>query len=339
MASTVHRTNDEKGLLHGTHLVDGDRGVVQYKEGDGSWIDVPAWAQFLIELGYYWSGEHARRRIALISLPCQSTGAGLIALGLLRNRMERPGADDLSRHFNRISELASDGDRRLRLVHRSRPRQRYVPWHVDADGVWVRQINVDNPVSRTIAASTAAEWHFEAEPQMQLAAGAVISHRQIYDAMIPGQAVCLTENLSRSDSAICLATEVLGEAAAQEKYTSTFFGDERHSVSLAELLTVHAWSSTVTSRVLLWNARLNRMDRAGTPHVVVADGHACFQRIINREEFQSADIVCVFHRLIDRTALEELGAKIGDLRQWYEDVPMAAETLPNGISMLTLARL
>jgi hypothetical protein len=311
---------------------------VQFKEGGGSWIDVPAWTQFLIGIGYRWFGEQRGRRIAFISLPCPSTGAGLVALGLLRHRMENPGADDLSRHFERISKLATSGDRQRRLMHRASRRHRYVPLRVDRDGVWVTQVGVESPVSRTITASSAVDWHFEGEPQMQVAAGAAIDHRHIYDALIPGEAVSFAENLSRSDSAVCLATEVLGESAAYDKYGGVFFGDESRHVSLADLLTVHTWTSTVTSRALLWNARLGRMDRSGTPNVVVADGHACFQRIINRDEFQSSDIVCVFHRLIDRASLDDLSAKIGELRQWYEEMPTSSESLPIGVSMLTLMR-
>src|SRR5258708_3671241 len=47
------------------------------------WQPVPPWAAFLIRFGYLWRATSKTRRIALLTMPCDSAAAGLISLGAL----------------------------------------------------------------------------------------------------------------------------------------------------------------------------------------------------------------------------------------------------------------
>jgi hypothetical protein len=83
---------------------------MQFSEANGAWQVIPRWADFLIRLGFEWpEGESETRRIGLISMPCDSAAAGLIALGAMRRRLELDDANDLTAHFQRIRALALRG--------------------------------------------------------------------------------------------------------------------------------------------------------------------------------------------------------------------------------------
>ena len=58
--------------------------------------NLPNWAYFLINFGYQsklYTGS--KRRIALISMPCESAAAGLVSLGALIRDLEDPQASPL----------------------------------------------------------------------------------------------------------------------------------------------------------------------------------------------------------------------------------------------------
>jgi hypothetical protein len=58
--------------------------VLLFSEAQAEWHAVPRWIEYLIHLGYVWPRDISeRRRIALISMPCDSAAAGLVSLGAL----------------------------------------------------------------------------------------------------------------------------------------------------------------------------------------------------------------------------------------------------------------
>lgn len=60
--------------------------AIEFSEAGWAWTAVPAWAGFLLQSGYRWPSRSPReRRIALVSMPCDSAGAGLISLGAFQD--------------------------------------------------------------------------------------------------------------------------------------------------------------------------------------------------------------------------------------------------------------
>lgn len=67
---------------------------MQFSEADAPWQPVPSWADFLIRCGFAWANGGDKRRISVISMPCESAGAGLVALGAIRRRLALDDAND-----------------------------------------------------------------------------------------------------------------------------------------------------------------------------------------------------------------------------------------------------
>src|SRR5690242_18195480 len=74
-----------------------------FSEANQDWRPIPSWVRLLINLGYKWPYRAAgTRRIALISMPGDSAGAPLIALGALIRDLGNPEANDLGAHFDSL---------------------------------------------------------------------------------------------------------------------------------------------------------------------------------------------------------------------------------------------
>ena len=127
--------------------------------------------RYLIKCGYAWANGQGKRRIGIISLPCESAGAGLVALGAIRYRLTLPEANDALSHFERIERLAARRDGETCLRHQSmRGRFRLEP--SDRKGlVWVRQeqkgtadkFQSNGPARVGIHAANANEWRLDRE--------------------------------------------------------------------------------------------------------------------------------------------------------------------------------
>lgn len=91
-----------------------------------------------------------------------------------------------------------------------------------------------------------------------------------------------------------------------------------------------------------FNSRTEQFDNhAFSPALVIADGDACFLKVLARAEFQQSDVIGVIHRTIDRDSLELVGNRMIGLRQWYvEDSETVGRmpTAPPGIDTLVLNR-
>src|SRR5208283_2670614 len=80
---------------------------MQFSEANGPWQAIPEWAEFLVKSGLnFGRPAEGTRRILIISMPCESAAAGLVALGVLCRRMAIDGANDSNSHFQRIDKLA-----------------------------------------------------------------------------------------------------------------------------------------------------------------------------------------------------------------------------------------
>ncbi len=71
------------------------------------WQTIPPWVQFLFRLGYKWPRANPKpRRIALVSMPCDSPAAGLIALGAMVHDLGNPRANDVDGHYDKLLKYA-----------------------------------------------------------------------------------------------------------------------------------------------------------------------------------------------------------------------------------------
>lgn len=317
-------------------------------DGGGPWGAFPKWADFLVRVGSATtrlSGD--RRRVVVVSMPCDSAGAALVALGALRWRLAQQNADDRHSHLERIQQLARQGASNVVLRH-DLHRGRFFVDRVDAEGrVWVRQdmgkvTSRKPPLRMAILADRSTSWTFDGEPPAEVLEGAEIPYGDVYDGLTDGTPSAFPLNLRRSDSGVCLAGRIMGGAATQAIASSLRFSRGETAVGLDRLLTVHAWSAGMISRVTLFNTRTDQFDRRGVPALVAAaDGDQALLHVLDSDAFQHTHLVGVIHRTVERDRLEAINERLANLAQWYTPDSALRDALPAppcGISFASLKR-
>jgi hypothetical protein len=334
---------------------------VLVSESNRTWRPLPAWADFLIRLGHAWpASAAASRRVALVSMPCDSAAVGLLALGALVRDLGNPNANDLGAHFQALRRLAEQYlhwckscelrcDPELKgcgyLAEASgvlrRDRERYEIGTISHDPRWGDAIAcVSKRESRLLLKNYAADWHIDGEPPLHSSGGELSLNGNPYSRIINSAAV-VPDNLQRSFAGLCLATRVGGQNATRETCGSLRFQMGDTEYALDHLLSVHGWTEQpAVSRMTLFNARTDRFDRYPyAPSLVLADGDASFLRVLDRTAFQRSDVIGVVHRALDRYHLELVGNRMLELRQWYsEDLELQHKfaSHPPGIALSIL---
>jgi hypothetical protein len=340
-----------------------------FSEMNQDWEPIPKWMEFLIRFGKEWPSDgFGQRRIALISMPCDSPAAGLIALGSLIRDLGNPNANDIAGHYDHLLRYArqylescrSCGPdckpdvTRCGYIERASgrlhsplyPRKSFTI--AESTDIKKRQLAWHYPVSRGQTGieypspKHAIDWHIDGQPPLQRD----ISQGQLPAApygQLTSNSAMLSENLSLTWSGLCLAGRVKGETATREMCESIRFQNGRNEYTLPELLTVYGWAhSNSISRMTFFNPRIDQLDRQGSlPLLVVSDGDACFLKVLVKSEFQRSDVIGVIHRTIERDSLELIGSRMIGLRQWYMVDSETLETIlpaPRGISVSILKK-
>jgi hypothetical protein len=315
---------------------------MQFSEANGLWQPVPQWVTFLVGFGFAWrSCEPLARRIGLVSMPCDSAAAGLIALGAMRRRLGLSDANDTVSHFRRIEALAMKRSGNF-FLRNEKLKGRFVVERKDGNGVvWVRQEPSTTKFRTVIMPTDANNWQFDGEAPIEAVAGHPVPSGDFYAELVDGANELLTPNLGLSDSGICLAGRATGESDSQRTLAAIRFQRDGRVADLSHLLAVQAWSPGMISRVTFFNTRTGRQDRStAPPQLVVADGDTAFLRAIETEHFQQSEVVGVIHRTMERSRLESVGSKMSDLRQWYSsdvELPLT-HSAPHGIALTILRR-
>jgi hypothetical protein len=324
---------------------------MQFSDTDGPWQRIPQWAEFLVACGFMLGDAGlGRRRICVISMPCESSSAGLVALGAMRRRLTFDDANDSRSHFQRIEWLASQREVETFLHHETFGGRFHLE-SKDAQGrVWAQRgtrgtsigWSRNGPLRIVILPSNASAWRFDGEAPTQAVRGAELPYTRFYEELIDGACAPVPSNLTQSDSGICLAGRVTGESASKSVVEAIRFQSNERVVDLARLLTVQRWSPGTISRVTFFNTRIGQLDRTtGSTRLVVADGDAAFLKVIESAHFRQNDVVGVIHRVIERDRLEAIGVKIENLAQWYTpdtELLNRMSPAPRGITISTLRR-
>ena len=325
--------------------------VMLVSEANQQWRPAPYWISYLIGLGYRRpEAAPGKRRITLISLPCDSAAAGLIALGALVGDLGDPSANEVDGHYGSFLRFARQYLESCRSCKNScEPELVRCGYTSEASGK-VRFLR-DPPTGYLISPATdfnkpqiafirrgvtirpsptyVLNYYIDGEPPPQLRESAEALSAELYAPVVQGAPV-VVENLRRSYAGLCLAGRVAGEAETRAACDSIRFRHAGGEATLSELLTVQGWSRrSLVSRVTLFNSRTKQYDRrVSTPALVVADGDACFLKVLGRAEFQRSDVIGVVHRMVDRDRLEDVGNRVLGLRQWYSEDTEAMARLP-----------
>ena len=291
---------------------------LQFRDG-GSWCDLPPWVAYLLDLGFSWLDDEPRkRRICLVSMPCESPAAGLIALGAVRRRLAVPGADDCAEHFRRIERLAAQPDPRLLLKRVGKHGRYVIDGRYDGRLIWVRKTDCPLKTREAVTLNDSVRWYFEGETPLQVHSGGALAHLKIYQELAPRVSTVILANLQHSDSAICLATSTLGEHSTRNRLRQLWFRAEEDQATADCLLAIAGWSDSRVSRATCLNVRTGRLDRGeGRIRLVVADGPQAFVKVLDDSRFAASDVIGVMHRCVERDVLVMIADKQAELALRY----------------------
>lgn len=312
---------------------------MELSEAEKHWIPLPHWAAFLVQFGYSWvpTGERPRR-LALVSMPADSAGAGLVTLGLMRKYLEREDATDVGSHYQRLLEYARTRPSGIELRNIERP-GRFEFDGFDAHGdPMVLKVGDRNRQRMNIHQTTAVKWRIKNEAPV--ATGEPLPHALIYEHLPQGGGRIRSKNLSESHSRVCLAGSSTGDTRTKSSGIRLRVGE--CEAELAKLLTIQDWSLGTVSRVRFYNVRTETFDRESDAlQVAVADGDTSLLKILGSTEFEECDVIGVVHRTMERERLEAVGNKLSSLRQWYRPADSLLGELsdiPRGVTISVLQR-
>lgn len=334
---------------------------MDFSELQGHWRPIPAWVQFLITLGYVWPRANPRpRRIALISMPCDSPAAGLIALGAMVRNLGDPHANDVDGHYDKLLNYARQFLQSCAPCDlKCNPDIKRCGYAKEATGklrspLYPRRTIEVSPrtdfAKRELALAHnngmiewpspqyAVNWHIDGDPVPELNQMDGQLPSDPYKALFH-EATIIPENLRRSYSGLCFAGRITGETASKEVCDQVRLTDGKCTYSLRQLLAVHDWSDNRISRMAYFNARTQKVDRnAATPTLVVADGDIAFLRAWDHTDFQASDVIGVIHRTVEHDRLEAVGVKMQPNLWFAADVDTLCElpAVPKGISIAVL---
>ena len=344
--------------------------MLLFSENNTRWQEIPNWVEFLIQTGYCWpNSAPEERKIALISMPCDSAAAGLISLGVLIRDLGDPRANNIDGHYDYLLRYARqylhncrncvlskcDTDLKKcghmsratgRLKSRKHPRMEYkISEKTDfKNGQLVFHYSDRRKVNgiQYPGASIAVNWYIEGELPVEIDNDKGSLDGDTYSSFIKGANI-ISENLKRTWYGVCLAGRVTGKEATKKVFASIRFKNGKYEYGLEKLLTVNGWGSFKSmSRMAYFNSRTDNFEtHISAPRVVIADGDKSFLRAIARKEFQRSDVIGVIHRVLDRADLEAVGNQVNTLRQWYNDDHEAIKLInhvPAGINMVILRR-
>ncbi len=322
---------------------------------------IPDWVNFLIQSGYCWRESlHQGRRIALISMPCASPGAGLLALGAMISDLGNEQANETNSHNEALFEYARqylDHCRDCELV-KCDPSWKKCGYDKKSTGIIrsIRRVNhlylvsdqtdyrskklflTDRNGKNASEINSEYLYNLYADGQAPSVAssGETGLKGPVYQDLIQESQIN-PSNLEKSYSGLVLAGRAKGANETRAAYDAVHFCRDTESYTLSELLTIHGWAESKVCKTAFFNARTEDIDHTvAQPRLVVSDGDSSFLKSV--DTFRKSDVIGVIDRSLDRDRLEVIGQKISALKSWYQPDTEFQALLPSpvpGISIST----
>jgi hypothetical protein len=321
---------------------------------------LPDWARWLIDLGRLWRPSGSRG-IALVSMPCDSPGAGLVALGALVADLADSRASDLEGHFDSLIRYAKQYLDYCRMCDsRCRPIERRCGYTAEASGklrhvsgkligpiigfedqdTRLISLNVGTGTVHLFPAASQSYYEHRAPP---IVARAGDSLDPVPYLQLARGSVIDAEQFGKTFSGTCLAGHIMGEAGTRNSFVNVLFECNGRKYSLAELLTIQGWGTNSVSRMTFFNTRTGMFDRDSSfNRLVVADGHGALDKVLSTKEFNRSDVIAVLNRTAADETSRILGGRIASMRQWYSVDKtrfFPEEQIPRGIAIQVIRRI
>lgn len=341
---------------------------MQYFEVDTFYDEVPTWAATALSLGYRWSlGGGNARRIGLLSMPCESEAAGLIALGALRSDLERKTANHVDTHFDLLLRTCRE---RIAAKMRSEAspeelswdvrnsvddtRWRFVAFNGELDAIVLEKAtyrpfvkskgkSIPNPhgvCTRYIMRGNAIGWQLRDCPLPQLPPdGKALEYSEYRD--LPGCVGPILEaNLRRSyDGLVLVGQGAARDSSYMQKLYAAGFATADRRFSLGDLLTLHHSERKYIRRLRFLNEKVHQDEAVHAAWLVVADGISallCAERL-----FPASDIIGVCNRDASVEANLQLKDWRNNIIRYYTDTDASyclSGEMPAGMLLRVLQR-
>ncbi|MBB3010246.1 hypothetical protein [Cupriavidus alkaliphilus] len=339
---------------------------MRYFEENVEYESVPRWVRAALNLAYRWREKGGgSRRIGLLSMPCESEVAGLIALGALRRDLECATANCLDSQFDLLLEVCRD-----RVGGSSRNREpsgettwdvrntadgscwNFVSYEATSDQIVVRDHRYREFVRRAgrqmpnpngaclcyIGREQAMEWqlHGFAPPEVS-SDGSALDH-STYSALPDCDGTIHEANLRRSYSGLILVGQGGGrDSAYMQKFYSAGFQFHGQRLPLGELLTLHHNERKCIQRLRFVSQRAHKDEQCSAASLVVADGITAFRDA--ERLFPASDIIGVCNRDASPEAVDQLRSWLNEGVRYYSDTNAAhflQHKLPSGMLLRVL---
>jgi hypothetical protein len=326
-----------------------------YSEAGKSYTKVPKWVSAAVRIGFTWDRERPewKRRVGVISMPCDTACSALICLGLLRKDLERETANNTRGHYDRLLRAADIylSNPSLETVLINSQGKNITKWSFEGKtdvGIKVlaghketvkkkgkHVLNPNGPITGYITESNAYQWRLEGDPVVETIGGGGALLQDDYSNITGCSGDIIAENLRRSFSGVLLAGK--GEHRDTVYMTNIYevgFGDEFQRKELGELLTLHTPGNMV-KRLNFCN-HLN-IDKQGKDYyLVIADGTQAFLKALRY--FRSSDVLGIFSRDEPAENLINVAENLADLERYYRPIDELGEKaiLPKIIEYMIL---
>jgi hypothetical protein len=322
-----------------------------YIEDGQQYKEVPKWVLAMFRLGHTWERERApwKRRIGVVSMPCKSIAAPIVALGALIRDLERVNANNINGHFDSLcrarngyleNSVTSDinvidsrggkfnfcgsvGDENI-TVFNSNYKE-----HVRRKGRLIP--NPNGPCKSFITLDNASLWKLEGEPIIESKNVDTMLDIKGYQLIHGYGRSILNENLQRSYTGLLLIGDGEGrDTEYMQRIYGAKFQINEHQLSLGNLLTLHPTANEVT-RIAFCNNR--KIVPNGKEHyLVIADSASAFTKALSNYKF--SDVLGVYSRDEPNENLVNIGNVLGELSRYYTGPKdcIPNEYLPNSIT-------
>lgn len=324
---------------------------------------IPTWADWFLELGLNFPDRATEpgRSIVLITTPCDTPAAGLVALGVVLRDLAREAATDEAGHVAAIRAWATQYLAHCRSCHyRCRPQAARCGFEIEASGI------IHSPPRRGKKRATTLHVHSFNDDDLVLAD----THgcRDFYSPTdsrymelrpegwpqiatpenrprIAGHAfaqlkptwTAIAVNLERSYSGACFVGRRTGKDATKEVLDRAGFVLGGLQYPLSAMLTIADWGDDSVSRLRYVNTRGGacHFDRAGpNPEIAIVDGAAELSVALRCPQLRETSLIAVISRDTAPDKLECGAQSLHEVGDRYADVaPGYFEPAPPGISL------
>lgn len=315
----------------------------------------PAWVEATILLGYCYSEKcfaeekKRHRQVTIISAPCKSIAAPLIALGSFRQGLEQKNKSSPEEYYERLlSEIEQAVKITDSVILLDRHNRQWRFSDAGASGIRVADAKyretickkgrvIKNPNGRCsalIQRQNAEGWRLKGHPP---AVGKKLEAAIYKNLPISAGAICI-DNLERSWDKILLVGEAEGDRTEYvQRLQGTGFSYGSVQQTLYELLTLDASTSQVR-RLAFCTYRQPELVN-NKPALVIADG--CRSLLAALECFGESDIIGVASRDDSASNIDSVAIKLNELKRFYRDSEgqKLAANLPRSLNIKSMERI